>query len=386
MQSTEITPGDRLLHCDGSMIEAGTDAIAMAFGAVDTSETTIRTAQGRVSGHASSTKAELMGLLVAISSAPAAQDIIVRLDNYAVVQQYQVLVANRSSTLSRKRQRANFAALWAVLAKVVAERPGSTAVEWVRGHSTDHGNILADGVATSAVRRDTPAWQVDLSQQDELKMLATCAGTPTEMDVRQFLKQQTTMRHHQALLAQKTIIRAIPAFEEVEWRSTLSTIHDRRPVHTFFSSQSDTRNSTRRVKKLFGLLPTMNVMHARHPNLYENTTCRVCEAQPEDNDHIWHCQETAETQVAFWEEGIKFIDDWGKKAVARFNRNTKERHTRDLAVRRVNATPPAPKTWYGATDDAIWSSLAFIDGAIDLRDGRISLADNNQLGWSISSL
>ncbi|KAF9920828.1 hypothetical protein BGZ67_000963, partial [Mortierella alpina] len=202
------------------------------------------------------------------------------------------------------------------------------------------GNILADSVATKAVRMNTPAWQVDLSQQDELQLLATCAGTPIEMDVRQFLKQQTTIRHHQALLAQKTVKRAIPVFEEVEWRSTLSIIHDRRPVHTFFSSQSDTRNRTRRVKKLFGLLPTMNVMHARHPNLYEDTTCRVCEVHPEDNDHIWHCQETAEVQAAFLEEGVRLIDDWGKKAIAKANRNTQERYKRDLAARRVNAAPP----------------------------------------------
>ncbi|KAF9943821.1 hypothetical protein BGZ72_003321, partial [Mortierella alpina] len=180
----------------------------MAFGAVDNSGATIRTTGGRVSGHASSTKAELMGLLVTISSAPPAQDIIIQLDNSAVVDQYQTLVANRTTTLPRKRQRANFAALWAVLAKVVSERPGSTTVQWVRGHSTNQGNVLADGVATSAVRGDTPAWQVDLSQQDELRVLATCAGTPLEMDVRQFLKQQTTIRHHQALLAQKTVKRA----------------------------------------------------------------------------------------------------------------------------------------------------------------------------------
>ncbi|KAF9943791.1 hypothetical protein BGZ70_005423, partial [Mortierella alpina] len=229
LQSAAVTQGDRLLHCDGSMIDAGTDNVAMAFGAVDASEATIRTAQGRVAGHASSTKAELMGLLVVICSAPPEQDIIVRLDNSAVVDQYQTLVANRSSTLPRKRQRANFAALWAVLARVVEERPGATAVQWVRGHSTDRGNTLADGVATTAVRGDTPAWQVDLTQQDELKVLASCAGTPLEMDVRQFLKQQTTIRHHQALLAQKTVKRAVPDFEAVEWRSTLSIIHDRRP-------------------------------------------------------------------------------------------------------------------------------------------------------------
>ncbi|KAF9974949.1 hypothetical protein BGZ75_000670, partial [Mortierella antarctica] len=74
------------------------------------------------------------------------------------------------------------------------------------------------------------------------------------------------------------------------------------------------------------------------------------------------------------------------KAIAKANRNTQEHYKRDLATRRVNAAPPVPKIWHGATDDAIWTSLSFIDGTTELRDGRIALADNNQLGWSISSL
>jgi len=248
------------------------------------------------------------------------------------------------------------------------------------------GNTLADGVATTAVRENTPAWQVDLTQQDELNVIASCAGTPLEMDVRQFLKQQTTIRHHQALLAQKTVKRAVPDFEAVEWRSTLSIIHDRRPVHTFFSSQSDTRNRSRRIKKLFGMLPTMNVMRARHPNLYEDTNCRVCEVNPEDNDHIWCCPETAEVQAAFWEEGLQSIDAWGKQAIAETNRQALERYNRDLAARRVNTPPPVPKTWRGATEDAIWTSLSFINGASDLRNSRITMEANNHLGWSIPSL
>ncbi|KAF9943864.1 hypothetical protein BGZ72_003247, partial [Mortierella alpina] len=130
----------------------------------------------------------------------------------------------------------------------------------------------------------------------------------------------------------------------------------------------------------------MNVMHARNPNLYEDTACRVCEAHPEDNDHIWRCPETADVQVAVWEEGIAYLDEWGKTAIAKANSDAKARYRKHVAARRTNTSPPTPKTWRGATEDAIWTSLSFIDGATNLRDGKVLVNDNSYLGWSISSL
>ncbi|KAG0360402.1 hypothetical protein BC939DRAFT_436861 [Gamsiella multidivaricata] len=95
---------------DGSMINAGTEEIAMAFGVVDRSQTETLTVHGRTEGYASSAKAELMGLHTAILASPPTQDIIVEPDNQSVVRQYQ-LVKERRETLPRKRQPSNYAGL-----------------------------------------------------------------------------------------------------------------------------------------------------------------------------------------------------------------------------------------------------------------------------------
>lgn len=48
--------------------------------------------------------------------------------------------------------------LWQPLvALVVDERPGAVELEWVKGHGTDVGNILADRLATEAARLRRPA-------------------------------------------------------------------------------------------------------------------------------------------------------------------------------------------------------------------------------------
>ncbi|KAF9111740.1 hypothetical protein BGX30_007494, partial [Mortierella sp. GBA39] len=78
----------RILFSDGSLLHSGTADIAMAFGVVDLTLDTPLTVKGRTTGHASSAKAELMGLLAAVVAAPPEQDILIRLDNQSVVEQY----------------------------------------------------------------------------------------------------------------------------------------------------------------------------------------------------------------------------------------------------------------------------------------------------------
>ncbi|KAF9573021.1 hypothetical protein EC968_009150, partial [Mortierella alpina] len=120
----------RIISSDGSLIKDGTENVAMAFGVVDLSQAEIYKAQGRTDGYASSTKAELMGLIAAVLAAPPEQDIVVELDNKSVVDKYREQVDRRLDTLPRKRQRCNYAGLWATLSHIVTDRPGSVDVKW----------------------------------------------------------------------------------------------------------------------------------------------------------------------------------------------------------------------------------------------------------------
>ena len=59
------------------------------------------------------------------------------------------------------------------------------------------------------------------------------------------------------------------------------------------------------------MLPTMNVMHARHPDLYPDQVCCVCEIQDEDNAHIWQCSANPNVHNEIWEEGLARIEQEG---------------------------------------------------------------------------
>ncbi|KAG9062981.1 hypothetical protein KI688_004581 [Linnemannia hyalina] len=375
----------RILYSDGSLLNSGTPEVSQAFGVVDLTQDNPLTVQGRADGHASSAKAELMGLLATVLSAPPEQDIVVKLDNQSVVEQYSRLVKNRRDTLPRKRFRSTYAGIWAVLWQVVESRPGRVEVMWVKGHSNIHGNELADQAAKVAAQSGSVPVMVDLTQQTDITTFAHCYGGIVEIDLRQLLKQQSTIRHHQAWTSQRRVKRAIPDIEDVEWNSTLAYVHDRHAVFTFYSNSKDTHQRTHHIKKLHGMLPTLNSMQARKPNLYPTCVCRRCELEKEDNDHVWKCPSAAETTTEIWKEAMGKINEWGVQATNSYNAARKREYKR--AVDRGRQVPrPVPIHWWPPSDADHVRGFSSIGGARAVHSGSPAPDRDEKPMWNVSDL
>ena len=163
----------------------------------------------------------------------------------------------------------------------------------------------------------------------DIPYVAHCNGQQLEVDLPQFLKQQTTMRHHHTWTSQKRVKRALGDMEDTDWRSALLIIHSKRPVCTFFSSRKDTTLRTQHVKRLHGTMATLSMMHARHPDLYPDDLCALCRNQ----------------QRIIWEEAVAAIPKWGRATVHKVNADSQLRYTK-VAKRDLTATPPTPLQWY----------------------------------------
>ncbi|KAF9080091.1 hypothetical protein BGX23_002653, partial [Mortierella sp. AD031] len=346
-QRKHTQPGVRYIYSDGSVVNLGKARCSMAFAVVGEQQPVI---QGTAKGFASSVKAELMGLIAGIIATPQGQDVCIRLDNQAVVKMFNDIVVNRRRASVRAKLRCDYAVEWAIVARICSERTGSTTVEWVKGHRGDRWNVAADKAAKEAQAVVGKAWEVKAEDQDDLRYIAKMAGTTLEIDTRQALKMQTTRRWHQTWRSLKRHKRSVQDYDGTDWLGTLAIIHNNKPVHTFFSSQQDTRLRSHRIKKIHGMLPTMDALHARRPDLYENDQCRQCHATTEDNEHVWLCPESKEAHDEIWKDGLGRIDFWGAIATKHYNRERKKR-------RKEGETKPKEIEWVAASVRACKAAL-----------------------------
>ncbi|KAG0196505.1 hypothetical protein BGX33_001571, partial [Mortierella sp. NVP41] len=157
----------------------------MTFAVVGEGQTTIG---GRVTGFASSAKAELTGLIAAVTAAPKDQDIHIRLDNESVVKQFKKIITNRATSSARDRIRCNNYMDWSALATICQERTGLTQVSWVPGHSGEEWNEKADRAAKDAQMTTDKTWTVDEHAQSEIRYTAQLDGTTLECDARTALE------------------------------------------------------------------------------------------------------------------------------------------------------------------------------------------------------
>ncbi|KAF8921741.1 hypothetical protein EDD21DRAFT_355602 [Dissophora ornata] len=257
---------------------------------------------------ASSTSAELMRLVAAILAIPPDQDVNIKLDNKAVVTQFDKILLRRGQVSVRDKMRCNNYMTWAILARICKERTMKVKVSWIRGHNGREWNEKADIAANGAYQAGDSPWQVDPSAQSNFRYSAEMAGETLECDIRHVLKMQTTRRWHQRWKAQERTKKSVPDYDSVDWLGTLSNTHNNNPVHTFYSSQKDTHLRSHRIKKAHVMLPTMDVLRVRRLDLYPDCKCRLYNSATEDNEHVWIHPKMKQVQDQLREDGLQLVD------------------------------------------------------------------------------
>jgi ribonuclease HI len=358
-------------YSDGSYFEDGPKPVSMAFGVVTMDQQTQRyrtVISGKTVGYASSTKAELVGLLATIMVCPRGTNATIYIDNEAVVQQFERLVENRETATARKRLRSPYAVWWAVIARAFEHQGRRIQVEWVKGHSGNPGNDMADIAAKEAHSKD--AWSLDLSKHTDMKCHALFKGQLVEDDLRQVLKKQSTARVHQRWANQGRTQAWIKKWEEVEWRSTIAIVHSRKSPRSLFTSTADCAKRAHRIKKLHGSLPTGTYMHQWRPDLYEDSWCRICEAVKEDTTHVWRCPDTMESQKEGWEEAMSLVTEVGKKAWQQDRKKWLE--MKKKAEEEGKEFTKAEPTFVAEDKETFWTMLErFFRGAKNIRQGNL---------------
>ncbi|KAF9944026.1 hypothetical protein BGZ72_002898, partial [Mortierella alpina] len=227
-------------YADGSVKDMGKDTVSMAFGVVQKKgNNQYRDIMGgQTDGHASSTKAELVGLLAAIMLSPRDRDVQVFSDNAAVVQNFRTLVKKRADATQRQKVRTTYAGWWAWVEDEYRKQGSRVTVTWVRGHAGDEGNEAADLLAKRS-HYARHVWSLDARHFGSIKCHATMRNQLLEDDVRRTLRIQSAARIHHRWTEQNRTKTSIKDWRKVDWTATLVIIHDKNQPMSLHTSPAD---------------------------------------------------------------------------------------------------------------------------------------------------
>ncbi|KAG0349393.1 hypothetical protein BGZ54_004377, partial [Gamsiella multidivaricata] len=228
-----------VLYSDGSLDHAGKADVSIAFGVVvkDSNNQYPTAASGRVEGLASSTKAELAGLFAAILVSPRNTPTIVYIDNSTVVPQFKALVEERDRCTERQRVRSSYATWWAAVHHAFVQQGRSVKVAWIKGHAGDSGNEASDKAAKEGHLSEL--WSLKEDEHNDLLCHAKINDTIVEDDMRRVLKRQSVIRNNTVWTKQNRTATYIPDWQTVDWKATLSIVHDGQTPRSLFTSPAD---------------------------------------------------------------------------------------------------------------------------------------------------
>ena len=127
-------------------------------------------------------------------------------------------------------------------------------------------------------------------------------------------------------------------------------------------------------------------MHARHPDLYRDATCCVCDIQDEDNHHLWTCSAIHDVHLPIWEEALGLIPSWGLRETRSYNKKQKEQYERNIRNGKPNIQRPVPVQWSSPTMEQHYQGLSCIGGTQSLLRGEGVYDRSPDLQWRIPDL
>jgi len=275
---------------------------------------------------------------------------------------------------------------WAMLHYAYRRQGSSVTVHWIRGHAGNMGNTAADILAKSAHKKETSLWSLHHFQHHDFLCHAQFMQRTVDQDVRRVLKMQSVVRHHQQWLAQHRTKEFIKDSDSIAWTPTLKIIHNNNPPKTSYTSMQDCSLRAHRIKKLHGMLPTLQQMRQRNPGIYGTSTCRRCGIEEESDHHLWNCSVTMMDQQHGWETAVGKAGVAGRRAWRQALRKWKEDN--EKAIRSGKESTSKAPTFEEKEEEDIWASLNWIKGVKERNAGWMDTRteEGEAHEWSVKDL
>ncbi|KAF9419366.1 hypothetical protein BGZ76_004252 [Entomortierella beljakovae] len=183
------------------------------------------------------------------------------------------------------------------------------------------------------------------------------------------LKTQSIVRHHQRWLTQNRTKEFVRDCSAIAWTPTLRIIHNNNAPKTSFTSVQDCALRAHRIKKMHGMLPTLQQMRLRRPDLYQTDVCVRCDSEETETDHhLWNCAATMDDQAKAWDDIMWRVNVTGRRALKHALKLWEKDREKAEGMKKEFKRPPP--TFTVVDVDVVWTSLSWINGALK-RSGRL---------------
>jgi len=308
-QSHSSTAEKWVAYTDGSVVHQDGLAMGSFAGMFTQGPDTRMEFRGRVVEQPmSSTRMEIMAILVVIAITPSATPLEVHTDSQAAA---HMMLRVAAPTIPRELANSPDAFLWLHLRGWLQSRQAPVSAMWIRGHSGVAGNVRADELARSAHSDSSVTrWTTRTPPPPDTPFWPKYDDRAIPRRLRRLFREQDEAITSSQLIKQVNAVPHRPRQSPKEVEHILhilrwTVLPNGQTAKKKCWNITNIRDSNIRafgLKQLMGFLPTLARQEAWYPNVYDRPElirCAKCSQPGETQEHLYECADHLAVKESF---------------------------------------------------------------------------------------
>ncbi|RHZ87399.1 hypothetical protein Glove_36g11 [Diversispora epigaea] len=240
----------------------------------------------RITGPASSTRAELWAILMALEMSPSNSKIKIYTDSASAIAAIKRFMTNRWGKKTKDLKNSNV--LQAIANKCNGKRIIFDLVK-VEVHAGIFLNERTDFLAKKGAREDQLA---EINPRFlQRKINYEWNNMSIDTDIKEFSKREQKINWYVKWRTQYRVVKWCNQHitRETDWKLTQQILQGTK-ISSRFTNNKDSNDRTFRCKVLNNELPVLRNLHMRKPDLYSSDLCVICSQKKEDMLHPFECK------------------------------------------------------------------------------------------------
>ncbi|RHZ58966.1 hypothetical protein Glove_366g12 [Diversispora epigaea] len=279
----------------------------MGFGAVCITDDPILrqfTWKGNIEGLASSTRAELWGILSVLWVASHKTSITIFTDSESSIKAIKGYIEGKKG-----KHWSNYSNphVLQVIKEIINTKELNIVLEKVEAHKGDLLNEQADKLAKLGVNSGSN-FEINPNFIREQQCHFTWNKQEIDAGIKEFVKKKDEIESTTTWFLQHRINNWLNKniINETNWKWSIETWHETKITNNKTNSKENSLRAFS-LKLLNEELPTMATLHTRKPNIYTTTECPFCKKYKETNSHIFMCADYGKILKSTFRSIIKRI-------------------------------------------------------------------------------